>query len=126
MLLAIIVAASWSLATRVPLKVDILRDRSALYRVGDDERIENVFTLRVMNTDEAVHRYSISVSGIDGIDLVGERIVEVPAAPNKSVLVVAAVGEGAAAKGSNKISFDIRAMNHDSIAVHEKTSFFMP
>ncbi len=125
-LLAIIVAATWSLATRIPLKVDILRDRSALYRVGDDERIENVFTLRVMNTDEAAHRYSINVSGIDGIDLVGERIVEVPAASNKSFLVVAAVEEGAAPKGSNKILFDIQAMNHDTIAVHEKTTFFMP
>ncbi len=126
LLLAIIVAASWSLATRIPLKVDILRDRSALYRVVDDERIENVFTLRLMNTDEAVHRYAISVSGIDGIDIVGERIVEVPAASNKSILIVAAVGDDAAPKGSNKILFDIRAMNHDTIAVREKTTFFMP
>jgi cytochrome c oxidase accessory protein FixG len=125
-LLAIIVATAWSLTTRIPLKVDILRDRSALYREADDGRIENVFTLHVMNTDEAVHRYAIRVSGIDGIDIVGERIVEVPAASNKNVPVVVAVEDGAAAKGSNKIVFDVRAMNHDRIAVREKTTFFMP
>ena len=125
-LLAIITATIWSLTTRIPLKVDILRDRSSLYREADDEKIENVFTLHVMNTDENAHRYAISVSGIEGIDITGERIVEVPAASNKTIMVVASVKDGSATKGSNKIFFEIRAMNHDKIAVREKSTFFMP
>jgi cytochrome c oxidase accessory protein FixG len=125
-LLLIVAATAWSLATRIPLKVDVLRDRTMLYREADDEKIENVFTLHVMNTDNTVHRYELAVSGVDGIDIVGERIVEVPAATNRKFVVVAAVAEGAAAKGSNKIFFDIRALNHDKIAVREKTTFFMP
>jgi hypothetical protein len=37
----------WSLATRVPLKVDVIRDRSVLLaREADDGRIENVITSR--------------------------------------------------------------------------------
>ncbi|MBK7423635.1 MAG: cytochrome c oxidase accessory protein CcoG [Propionivibrio sp.] len=123
-LLVIIAATAWSLSTRIPLRVDILRDRSTLYREADDGRIENVFTLNVMNTDATTHRYAISVSGIEGIDIVGERIVEVPAASNKSVLVIVAAQD--ASKGSNRIFFDVRAQNHDSIAVREKTTFFMP
>ena len=125
-LMAVIVATAWNLTTRIPLKVDVLRDRSTLYREADDGRIENVFMLQVKNTDEAPHRYQISVSGIDGIDIVGERITEVPAASNKSILVVASVKEGVAGKGSNKISFEIRSTSNDKIAVHEKTTFFMP
>ena len=123
-LLVIVSATAWSLNTRIPLRVDILRDRSTLYREADDGRIENVFTLNVMNTDATTHRYAISVSGIEGIDIVGERIVEVPAASNKSVLVIVSAQD--ASKGSNKIVFDIRALNHDTIAVREKTTFFMP
>ena len=125
-LLLIVAATAWSLATRIPLKVDVLRDRTTLYREADDEKIENVFTLHVMNTDTTMHRYAIGVSGVDGIELVGERIVEVPAATNKKFLVVASVAEGAAHKGSNTIFFDLRALNHDAIAVREKTTFFMP
>jgi cytochrome c oxidase accessory protein FixG len=123
-LLVIIAATAWSLSTRIPLRVDILRDRSTLYREADDGRIENVFTLNVMNTDATTHRYSINVSGIEGIDIAGERIVEVPAASNKSVLVIVSAQD--ANKGSNKIFFDVRALNHDTIAVREKTTFFMP
>jgi len=123
-LLVIIAATAWSLSTRIPLRVDILRDRSTLYREADDGRIENVFTLNVMNTDATSHRYAIDVSGIEGIDIAGERIIEVPAASNKSVLVIVSAQD--ASKGSNKIFFDVRALNHDSIAVREKTTFFMP
>ena len=125
-LLLIVAATAWSLATRVPLKVDVLRDRGALYRVGDDEKIENVFTLHVMNTDQTAHRYAISVAGVDGVEIVGERIVEVPAAANKKFVIVAAVDDGAASKGAHPIYFDLRALNHERIAVREKTTFFMP
>ncbi|MBS1229859.1 MAG: cytochrome c oxidase accessory protein CcoG [Proteobacteria bacterium] len=125
-LLLIVAATGWSLSTRIPLKVDVLRDRGTLYREADDGRIENVFTLHVMNTDNTMHRYAISVAGVPGIEIEGERIVEVPAATNKKFLVVAAVDDGAASSGSHKIFFDIRALNHDPIAVREKTTFFMP
>ena len=125
-LLLIVSVASWSLATRMPLKVDVLRDRSMLYREADDERIENVFTLRVMNTDEAPHRYEIIISGIEGVRIEGETVIEVPAVSSKSLLVVASVEEGKGKKGSNPIAFDIRAQQNDKITVHEKASFFLP
>ena len=125
-LLLIILAAGWSLATRMPLKVDVLRDRSTLYREADDERIENVFTLRVMNTDEAPHRYEIAVDGIEGIRLESAATIEVPAVSSKSALVVASVEEGKGKKGSNPFVFDIRAQGGKAISVREKTTFFLP
>jgi cytochrome c oxidase accessory protein FixG len=125
-LLAIILATMWSLATRIPLKVDILRDRSTLYREMDDERIENIFTLRVMNTDEKSHRYAIGVSGIDGIALVGESSVDVPAASTKSILLSASIEEGKGKKGSNPIMFEINAQGAEAIGVREKATFFRP
>ena len=125
-LLLIIAAAGWSLASRETLKVDVLRDRSMLYREAEDERIENVFTLRVMNTDEAAHRYEVAVSGVDGIRLEGGAAIEVPAASSKSVLVVASVEDGKGKKGSNPIVFDIKALDGGKASVREKSSFFMP
>ena len=125
-LLAIVIATAWSLANRTPLKVDVLRDRSMLYREADDERIENVYTLNVMNTDDQPHRYTLNVSGVPGIELVGQAVVDIPAATSRRVVVVASVAEGDAAKGSNKIQFEIRAAEDDAIVTHEKTTFFMP
>jgi cytochrome c oxidase accessory protein FixG len=125
-LLAIVAASAWSLATRIPLKLDIERDRSVLAREADDGRVENVYNLRISNTDETAHRYAISVSGIEGIDIVGERIVEVPPASSKAVLLSARVEAGTGKKGSNPIIFEVKAQNHEKIVVREKASFFQP
>ena len=126
LLLVIVAATAWSLATRIPLKVDVIRDRATLYREADDERIENVYRLRIMNTDEKMRRYAIGVGGIDGIAIVGETAVDVPAASNKDFLVVASVKDGAAPKGSSKIVFDVRAVGDAAVAVQEKSTFYMP
>ena len=125
-LVAITLATIWSLATRVPLKVDVIRDRSLLAREADDGRIENVYNLKIMNTTEEPKRYSLSVEGMYGIEIVGERLVEVASAENHEVTVVVRVPPESGKKGANTIYFDIKAQNHDKIAVHEKASFLMP
>ena len=125
-LVAITVAAAWSLATRIPLKVDVIHDRSLLARKANDGRIENVYTLKIMNTTEEPKRYALSVDGLDGIEIAGERIVEVESAKNQEVTVIVRVPPESAKTGANTIYFDIKAQNHDKIAVHEKATFLMP
>ena len=125
-LLGIIAGSAWSLATRVPLKVDVIRDRSLLAREADDGRIENVYNLKIMNTTEEPKRYALSVEGLEGIEIAGERIVSVGSAENQEVTVVVRVPPESGKKGANTIHFDIKALNHDKIAVHEKASFLMP
>lgn len=125
-LVAITGASIWSLATRVPLKVDVIRDRSILAREADDGRIENVYNLKIMNTTEEPKRYALSVEGMEGIEIVGERIVEVASAENHEITVVVRVPPESGKVGANTIFFDIKAQNHDNIAVHEKASFLMP
>lgn len=125
-LLVIVSGMLWSLFSRAPLRVDVLRDRTALFREADDERIENVFTLRIINTDNAPHHYRINVSGIDGIRVEGAAAVNIPAAESKSVAVVASVEDGKGKSGSNPIIFEVRAQEDERIAVRENTSFFLP
>jgi len=122
----IILATAWGLGTRIPLKVDVIRDRATLAREADDGRIENIYTLRIMNTEEAPRRYALSVSGLPGAEIIGERIVEVPAATTESVLVSVRVPPESGAKGANHIFFEIQAQNHDKVRVSEKASFMLP
>jgi polyferredoxin len=62
-LLAVASAAALSLATRNPLRVDILRDRGALAREASPGIIENVYRVQIMNTDETARRFSIRAEG---------------------------------------------------------------
>lgn len=125
-LLVIVMATAWSLAARVPLKVDVIRDRSILAREANDGRIENVYNLKIMNTSEEVRRFDLSVAGLDGLELLGVPSVEVGAAENREITVTVRAPQGAGRPGANNIFFDIKARGRDEVAVHEKASFMIP
>lgn len=127
-LLGIIAASAWSLATRIPLKVDVIRDRSSLAREADDGSIENVYTLKVMNTAEEGRKFSLAVTGLAGIHIEGDTVVEAASAENKEITVLVRVPPESGKKGANQIFFDVKAVGDglDSVAVHEKASFLMP
>ena len=118
--------SAWFLAHRVPLKVDIIRDRSTLAREADDGRIENVFTLQIMNTEERPHRYKVTVDGLPDIEIDGTDSVEVPAATLQSVMAVVRTQPDAGKKGANQIHFEIVAEENAKIRVREKASFMLP
>jgi polyferredoxin len=123
---AIIVAVAGALVVRVPLKVDVIRDRGALGRIVEDGMVENVYRLQVMNTQEQFLRYRISVSGIDSVEVASEAIAEVPGATTKTIPVRVRIAPGKGKPGSNKIEFEVQAVNHEAIRVREKAVFLSP
>ena len=123
---AVVTALLVAVAFRVPLKVDVIRDRGALGRVVEDGIVENVYSLRIMNTQEQFHRFQIKVRGIDTIEVASDSVAEVPGATTVAFPVRVRVQPGKGAPGSNKVEFDVRAINHDAIAVHEKAVFLIP
>ncbi len=64
-LTVILVGTIWNMTTRIPLRADLIRDRNQLYRELSDGRIENVYTLKIVNMDQQAHRYNISMPGND-------------------------------------------------------------
>jgi cytochrome c oxidase accessory protein FixG len=122
----IVGAFLWGIATKSPLRVDIIRDRAILAREVEGGLIENVYRIHVMNMSEEAHRYTLGVSGLDGIDIKGERIIEVPPAADKTVTVHVVVPPEAGKKGANKIYFDVAPMRNQSVVVHEKATFIQP
>jgi polyferredoxin len=92
----------------------------------EDGMIENVYRLQIMNTEEATHRYRISVSGIDGISLQGSTDVELAATESRGVPVDIRIPAGAGEKGSNKIVVTITDADNPDVQVSEKAVFFVP
>ena len=97
-----------------------------LSREMDDGRIENVYTLQIMNTDEAPHRYRIGVEGLKAISLSSEEAVDVAGASAQSLLIGVRADAESGKKGANPIFFSIEATEDASIKVREKASFMLP
>lgn len=116
----------WGLANKADLRVNVIRDRAVLAREVEGGLIENVYRLQVMNVTEQAHRYAVTVSGLDGIRVEGEQIIDVPPATTQSFGIAVRVPPDAARKGSQTIYFDVKAETDVRMAVHEKATFLMP
>ncbi|MDR2209014.1 MAG: cytochrome c oxidase accessory protein CcoG, partial [Azoarcus sp.] len=81
-LLGIITAFVWGLATRIPLRFDVIRDRASLGREVSGGMVENDYIVKVMNLAEEERSFIISVTGPDGIRLIGNSEVKVGSAEN--------------------------------------------
>jgi polyferredoxin len=77
LLLALIVGWGWGVMHRQPLIVEVLRDRNALYRV-QGESIENVYTLKLVNKQEAPQAFRVVLEGGTPVTLAG-GVLEVQA-----------------------------------------------
>jgi cytochrome c oxidase accessory protein FixG len=123
-LLAVTIAAAASLYLRVPLKVDVIRDRAAIAReVGDD--IENVYRLQIMNTAEQDRLYQIRVRGLKDIEIEGPERVAVGPATSRMVPVRVRVERDEVQPGTHPIEFEVRAIGIEGVAVREKSVFIV-
>jgi len=128
-LAGIVVAAGVSLALRVPLKVDVIRDRAALAREVGDGEIENVYRLQIINTTEKPQRYRIGVEGLEDIHIAGPTEVEVgPASSRELPFKVRVHAEREhLAPGTHRIEFTVRALGEGEgrVKVEEKSVFIV-
>jgi cytochrome c oxidase accessory protein FixG len=124
-LAAITAAAAFSLYVRVPLKLDVIRDRAALSREVEGGLIENVYRLQIMNTTEAPRAFVLSVSGLPGIQLAEEPTIGVGAATSRVVPVKVRVPMDAVKPGAHKIEFELRALGEEKVKVEEKSVFIV-
>jgi cytochrome c oxidase accessory protein FixG len=89
LLLALCAGWAWGVSHRSPLIAEVLRDRNALYRETGDGRIENGYTLKLVNKDVNAHKFRLTLQAPAGITMVGNNITagtQVIDAPAEQVL----------------------------------------
>jgi cytochrome c oxidase accessory protein FixG len=117
----------WSIAHRVPLIVDVMRDRNALYRIASDGAIENAYTLKIMNKEGVARRYRITVEDEHGISLANGDAVEVDAEPGEVVtLPVTLRAEPGTVSGRSEVEFLVEAIGGPAVRYEEESRFFGP
>jgi cytochrome c oxidase accessory protein FixG len=123
-LLAIVTVFIAGLVLRSPLKVDVIRDRGAMVRETREGWLENVYRLQLMNTDERAHRYMISASGLEGLQVVAQQPVEVQGASTQAVAVAVRVDPAHVKAGSHKIVFHVQDVADPDLHRDEKSRFY--
>ena len=117
---------AWSLATRVPLKVNVLKDHGTLSREADDGGIENTYQMKILNTGDQTRTFHISITGIEGIRLGTNDEITVTGGGIGSQTVVVIADPDSANSGSSPILFTVEDVSDPAVAVNDKSKFWMP
>ena len=124
LLLALCVGWAWGVTHRSPMIAEVLRDRNALYQVLADGRVENSYTLKIVNKTVEPRSYRIRVIAGSGVELVGgEKIV--PAAAEEVLDVPLTLSAPASTHGIQSVKFVIEATDA-SASKSVESNFFGP
>ncbi|WP_218511561.1 cytochrome c oxidase accessory protein CcoG [Variovorax sp. dw_308] len=124
-LLALTIGLLASLVLRVPLKVDVVRDRGSLARIAEGGQLENVYRLQIMNATEKQQAYRIAATGLDGLHVASDELVEVGAAQSRWVAVRLQLPADKAPPGSHTVHFEVGTADGGA-HVSEKAVFLVP
>ena len=117
----------WSLAMRLPLKVDIIKDRNALAREADDGSIENSYSIHVSNTGTRPHTYRLSIApGSGELRLADDYRITVPSGEIGSQTAIVKAEPGAIPAGASPLTFVVEDVDNPKVSVSEKAKFWMP
>lgn len=111
------------LVTRVPLEVDIIRDRNALFRETFDGLVENVYTLKVLNKSQQDYTYHVSIEGLPEHQFIGESEVTVKGSEVFTLPISVSVNPGLLQDRVTDIRINVVALENGEIAVSEPSKF---
>jgi len=121
----VILGAGAALWLRVPLKVDVIRDRASLARVVGGGMVENVYRLQIMNASESPRVFHIQASGLPTLQVAGESSFPVEGAGTRMVPVKLRIDGDAARPGSHRVEFEVEAAGEPRVAVRERSVFLV-
>jgi len=118
-------ALATAFATRSLVGFDVSKDR-VLYRENAQGRIENVYSLKVMNKDQRDHVYVLDAAGLPDLRLEGQREIRVAAGDIVSLPVQLSVAPEKLPSTTNEITFILKSADDSAAEVEAKSRFIGP
>ncbi|MBN7798042.1 cytochrome c oxidase accessory protein CcoG [Parahaliea mediterranea] len=117
---------AYTLFSRIPVELNAIRDRNQLYTTTARGDIDNVYTLHLANMAERVHAYRISVSGLDGVEVIGNTQYTLDAGQVRELSLRLRMPPGALNKPSTPIEFHAEATDNPRQRASAESRFMMP
>jgi cytochrome c oxidase accessory protein FixG len=125
-LVAMIVLFGYTVATRVPLHIDVLRERQHLFRQTSDGLIENTYTLKIINMDSLPHRYRIRAEGLTGATIIGATELSVGSGELREQAVRLTIDPALLQTTHSDIEFYIDALDQPNLQAEAESRFIGP
>jgi cytochrome c oxidase accessory protein FixG len=117
---------SYNIFSRIPVELTAIRDRNQLYVETDSGAIENIYTLQLVNMDEAPHEYVLSISGIPDAEIIGATHHMLDASEVRSITLRIRVEPETLNKPSTELNFRAEAVDMPSLQATSESRFMKP
>ncbi len=125
-LVLMILAFSYEIVNRIPLELDIIRDRNQLFGYSSAGAITNTYSLKIMNMDQQPHQYSIEIIGHEALNYIGKQQVSLASGEYLTLPIQLEIDPAALNRSNITIHFQIESIDDPSIHTIEESRFLGP
>jgi cytochrome c oxidase accessory protein FixG len=126
LLISLLAGFAYAVTHRMPVDLDVLRDRSSLYRELDDGRIENVFTVRIINKDQHAHTFRLAPNDLPNAVIDAESPTQTVDAEDVKSVVVRVRIPPAQGHGGQNFTITEQALDDPKLTATSRARFFSP
>jgi cytochrome c oxidase accessory protein FixG len=117
---------AYNIINRVPLELTVMRDRGDLYIQTGDGRIENIYTLHIVNMTDTQHRYALTVEGFKDVRIIGDQEPIVSAGGDLTLSLRLNAASDLMTTASAPIHFNLTAEDNPELSVRIESRFMRP
>lgn len=122
--LLVIGAMIMSVVNTVPLELSISRDRNMLYRINNNDDIENSYQLKLLNKSSVSKRYQLKVKGLKGIASSLDQPIEVAGGELLTLVLTLTATADNIKQPVTKLTLIVEAQDSVDIIVTKETRFY--
>ncbi len=122
-LMFILLLGIW-IDSRIPLEANIIRDRTALFRVNYEGVVENTYTLKILNKTQQPLHFNIKVKNLSDTKINLPKNVRIGAGVMEEIPVTIALDGYELEKKITNFDFIIQSVEQPNILVQKNTVFF--
>jgi len=126
LLITILSGVVYSIETRDPVELNILRDRNTLYRENVDGSISNSYTLKIINREQKDRQYQLSFNGIEGLESSIKQPVFVSKGQVLELPLLLSAFPSALLGSSNTINIGLHTLDDHAVSIVTEGRFIGP
>lgn len=123
---AMVVVFTYSVLSRIPLELTVIRDRNTLFVETADGSIENIYRLHIVNMDPQSHHFDLSLSGISGAQVLGPTRFPVDGGESREVTLRVSARPQQLSTPNTELSFEIVARDKPALRAVSESRFMKP
>lgn len=114
------------LFTRVPLELNVAKDRTSLYQNTAMGYIENNYVLKILNKSQQAEDYRVAISSIDQLIYQGPQTIRVDAGEIRTLPVSLEIDPDKLTTANQMVHFHIVSQQSDRVSSKQATRFIAP